>query len=683
MYVSIQEMNISQQSLLHSLLLTNKSLRPQVYFKASLTALSHAMEDLVIGGNEKPLVIANFQRERFYRQETRRYARIAKRSDQIYVMAAPDSDLVATSNPYTVVPFDPNDNFLAQEWHLVIVAKKYSACIVCQEFSAPVEGLSFDELRQFKGIWTFEREVSKTAALMLLDRILDYQPQLAEKVKIAKQRYSLESDNQPQIANDQVLEIDARLFTGRLINYLQSSQYKQLKSYRTILQKETFERLINRVTAFVRNSLNSEEILTSTVRELGRVFSPCRSIFYSYPNEEDTSINYESVADVFASMEGENWTIANHSLFKNALEKNRVIAVNDTTQDLGIQAHPELSEKFQRWQIRSLLLIPIRYQETWLGILEIHHCGNRAYNWNDSEQTFVEVIATQVAVALMQAQAYRNLENLNRRLADLERTQSNLIAIVGHELRTPLSTIQICLETLALEENIPLDVQQTMLDTALGDSERMGRLIGDFLTLSKLEANTVRSQLEASSLQESLTLVLGSLKRRNSFDNLPQIIVDFPSDLPLVQAEREGLIEVFYKLLDNACKFTPTDGKITISAQIYDRNDSEDEAEKQLLPNQLEIVVKDTGRGIEAVQLERIFQRFYQEENFLQRTIGGTGLGLAICRQIIQKLGGQIWAISNGKNQGSEFHFTLPIAEEMGNGELVIGNGELGIGNGW
>ena len=64
-------MNISQQSLLHNLLLTNKFLRPQIYFKASLTALSHAMEDLVIVGNEEPLVIANFQQERFYRQESR------------------------------------------------------------------------------------------------------------------------------------------------------------------------------------------------------------------------------------------------------------------------------------------------------------------------------------------------------------------------------------------------------------------------------------------------------------------------------------------------------------------------------------------------------------------------------------------------------------------------------------
>lgn len=273
-------MNIPQQSLLQNLLLTNKFLRPQIYFKASLTALSHAMEDLVIVGNEKPLVIANFQRERFYRQETRRYTRIAKRSDQVYVLAAPDSELSTNSTPYTVIPFDPNDNFLAQEWHLIIIAEQYSACIVCREFSAPVEGVSLDQLRQFRGIWTFERQVSKTAAVYLLDRILDYRPELADKIERAKQYYGLATDNKAQTASDQILEIDARMFTGRLVNYLQSSQYKQLKSYRTILKKENFERLINRVTNFIRNSLKPEEIIQNTVREIGQVFSPCRCIFY-------------------------------------------------------------------------------------------------------------------------------------------------------------------------------------------------------------------------------------------------------------------------------------------------------------------------------------------------------------------------------------------------------------------
>jgi signal transduction histidine kinase len=78
----------------------------------------------------------------------------------------------------------------------------------------------------------------------------------------------------------------------------------------------------------------------------------------------------------------------------------------------------------------------------------------------------------------------------------------------------------------------------------------------------------------------------------------------------------------------------------------------------------LEITITDTGRGIEPNRLETVFERFYQEEGALRRTAGGTGIGLAICRQIILNLGGQIWAESLGRDQGSQFHFTLPIAPE-------------------
>ena len=75
----------------------------------------------------------------------------------------------------------------------------------------------------------------------------------------------------------------------------------------------------------------------------------------------------------------------------------------------------------------------------------------------------------------------------------------------------------------------------------------------------------------------------------------------------------------------------------------------------------LEVTISDTGRGIEPNRLEAVFDRFYQEEGALRRSVGGTGLGLAICRQIISRLGGKIWAESMGKDQGSQFHFTIPI----------------------
>ncbi|KAB8331055.1 GAF domain-containing protein [Scytonema tolypothrichoides VB-61278] len=660
----------TSNSILQDLLQSVSHLRPKVYFKASLTALSHAMEDLILTGTDQPLVIANFQRERFYRQESRRYQRIAQRTDMVYVLAAPESDFIAASTPYATIPLDPNDS-LAQEWHLIIIGQKYAACIVALEFASPVDAVSLDQARQFKGIWTFDRQASILAAQLLLDKILVYRPELAASVKRAQKRYGLKSKDLSSMAKKRVSEIDARLFTDRLVTYLQSSQYKQLKAYRTITKKERNERLINVIIAAIRSSLKPEEIFQVTVQELGQLFSPCRCLLYHYhPSEVLAPIEYEWVALGLPSIKGETWSLANHPLFQAALTGDRAIAIADTTQDLGIQAHPDLSAQFQRASIRSCLLVPIRYHQTWLGILELHHCGDSAYVWSDSERVLVEAIATQVGAALIQAQAYTNLETLNQQLAALERTQSNLIAIVGHELRTPLSTIQVCLESLASEPEMPLEFQRSMLETALDDSERMRRLIQDFITLSRLEGGSVRWHVESISLKTCLDLVLSSLKERSSSQALPQIVLELPPELPLVQADGEGLMEVLTKLLDNAYKFTNPDGMVRICAQVLNPETeslTSLSSQGQLEPvfvgkEMLEVIIADTGRGIEPNQLEAIFERFYQAEGFLRRTIGGTGLGLAICRQIIQRLGGEIWAVSAGKNQGSEFHFTLQLA---------------------
>ncbi len=653
----------SPNSLLQELLQTVPNLNSQVYFKASLTALSHAMEDLLLVGTDKPLVIANFQQERFYRQENRRYQRIAKFTDQIYVLAAPESDFATASTSYEVIPLEPEDD-LAQEWHLIIVGTEYAACIVCQEFASQVDGVSLDETRQFKGIWSFDHKVSTTAAQLLLDKILVYRPELTEKVESTKLQYGLTNKKLSQIPSSQSSKIDAKLFTERLVTYLQSSLYKQIKAYRTITKKERNERLINAVTTTIRNSLKPEEIFQVTVQELGKIFRNCRCLLYCYNNgnETITPIEHEWVSIGVSSLKGQIWSLANHPLFQEVLASEQTIAIADTTQDLGIKANPYLSTQLAQWQIKSCLIVPICYQENWLGILELHHCGTSAHIWSESERGLVEAIANQVAAAFIQGEAYNNLESLNQQLAALERSQSNLIAIVGHELRTPLSTILVCLESLANEPDMPPDYQQSMLEIALTDLERMRLLIQDFLTLSRLEGGWMRWQLEPISLQTTLDLVISSLKEPSSSKTLPQILLQLPPDLPLVQVDGEGLTEVLAKLLDNACKFTNPDGKITISARIFNP-EIPSSSQNQPNPKQmLEVIIKDTGRGIEANQLEAIFERFYQEENFLRRTIGGTGLGLAICRQIIQQLGGKIWAISAGKNKGSELHFTLAIA---------------------
>ena len=138
-------------SLLQDLLQLFPQLRAQIYYKASLTALSHAIEDLVLAGTEQPLVIANFQQERFYRQETGRYQRIAQRTDRVYILAAPETDFASAPAPYATIGIAPDDE-LAQEWHLAIVGENYSACLICREYAAPVDAIDLDAARQFQRV---------------------------------------------------------------------------------------------------------------------------------------------------------------------------------------------------------------------------------------------------------------------------------------------------------------------------------------------------------------------------------------------------------------------------------------------------------------------------------------------------------------------------------------------------
>lgn len=632
-------------SVLEELLQLSPHLRPQLYFKSSLTALSHAMEDQVLASSGQPLIIASFQRERFYRQEAHRYLKIAARTPQVYVLAAPETSFASRSEPYEMIAFEPEDQ-LSHEWHLVVIGQQYATCLVCRERELPPTAaetaeMAVDQARRFEGIWTFDRKVSLQAATILLERIQAYRPELADKIDQAKREFLIDLP---------AGEVDPDPFAQRLVTHLQAGQYKLLKAYRSIASQERRERLTNSITSAIRQSLDPEEIFRVAVHELGRAMDVCRCIMYRCRMTDETAtITYEARRDeAVPSVVGQTWELSKNPLFRAVVSQQVSLAIADTQIETSFDLSP-LSSLLERWQIRSWLMVPILYQGKLLGMVELHHCMPVPHTWSEDERSLVEAIATQLGVAIIQAESYANLEDLNQQLEALERTRSNLIAITGHELRTPLSTIQVCLESLASEPDMSPELRQVMLNTALDDAERMRKLVQDFITLSRLESGRVEWHLEPLELSECVDLALSSLRTRQSNGRLPAIKTTVPPELPPVQADGEWLVEVLSKLLDNAFKFTDPAGEVLIEAHPNGNN-------------MVEVTVADTGRGIEPNRLEAVFDRFYQEEGALRRTTGGTGLGLAICRQIIAGLGGQIWAESAGKNQGSRFHFTLPIA---------------------
>jgi DICT domain-containing protein/GAF domain-containing protein len=630
----------NSNSLLPELLQLFPELRAQVYFKATLTAISHAMEDLVLAGTEQPLVIANFQQERYYRQEAGRYQRIAQRTDRVYVLAAPETDFASAPAPFATIGLEPTDE-LAQEWHLAIVGENYSACLICREYAAPVGAIDLDSARQFRGFWTFDPAISRQAAALLLKRIGDYRPDLASQIDREKQRGIAEN-----LPLQSAASLSAELFVNRLVTYLQASQYRQVKAYQRIVGQERQERLINRFATAIRQSLTIEDILAVTIREVSQLFGQSRCLLSRSPQG-------------LAELAGTKY-LANHPHFQPLLNQGQIVSIADVSQDSGIQSHPDLQVQLAQAQIEACLLVPIfigaaaqnEYRQQCLGVLEVHRSS--PYLWSIADRDLLRSIAERVGIELLQAEAFINLQQMNQQLAAIKQTQNNLIAIVGHELRTPLSTIQVCLESLDAEPDMPAKYQQSMVEIALTDSARLRKLIEDFLLLSRLESNLSTWQMESIDLNDSLSIAVSNLQAASQPRDLPSIVMNLSPTLPPIIGDNEALFQLFSKLLDNACKFTPPTGTITLKIG---------EVTTAQMPPQpmLEVEIADTGCGIEPDRLETIFDRFHQEEGFLRRAVGGAGLGLSICRQLVRQLGGQIWATSQGKGQGSQFYVTLPV----------------------
>ena len=224
----------------------------------------------------------------------------------------------------------------------------------------------------------------------------------------------------------------------------------------------------------------------------------------------------------------------------------------------------------------------------------------------------------------------------------LERLRRDLVANVSHELKTPLAALRARLENLldGVEEPNP-----AVLATMLEQSERLSRLVDELLDLSRLESGDVPLQLERVDIAPLVERVVNEVGVARP-ERLLHVRTEVPGDLPPVTADRERLHQVLFNLLDNAFRFTPSGGAVTVGA--VRENGS------------CEVFVEDTGPGISPEHLGLVFERFYRVDPSRSRDDGGTGIGLAIARSVVEAHGGRIWAESEGGG-GTTFRFVLPL----------------------
>jgi two-component system phosphate regulon sensor histidine kinase PhoR len=230
-------------------------------------------------------------------------------------------------------------------------------------------------------------------------------------------------------------------------------------------------------------------------------------------------------------------------------------------------------------------------------------------------------------------------------LRRLEQVRTEFVANVSHELRTPLTAIHGYLETLlggALEER---ENARRFLEIVFRHTERLGRLLDDLTDLSNIELGKVSLRLAPTGLDEVIESVLAIIGPKSASGRVT-LGAELPAGLPPVLADRDRLAQILINLVDNAVKYTPEGGRVTVRA-------------REAGTGRVEIAVIDTGIGIPPADLPRITERFYRADRARSRELGGTGLGLAIVKHLVLAHGGEL-AIESQPGRGTTVRFSLP-----------------------
>ena len=266
----------------------------------------------------------------------------------------------------------------------------------------------------------------------------------------------------------------------------------------------------------------------------------------------------------------------------------------------------------------------------------VGHLSERVKEQGSEEVANVAAAFNEMTVNLQQADAQRRAAETLRR---------NMVADIAHELRTPLTVIQGNLQAI-LDGVYPLDLNE--IETVHAETAMLSRLVTDLRELSLAEAG----QLALNTTTRPLgPLVEGAAQRHAEMAAAKAIALDaeIAEGLPLVPLDPDRTTQVINNLLSNALRYTPSGGRVSVAVTGN--------------PDGVRVTVRDSGPGIAAEDLPRVFDRFWRGEKSRAREKGGSGLGLAIARQWVEAMGGRI-GVESRPGEGSAFWFSLPVASD-------------------
>jgi signal transduction histidine kinase/response regulator RpfG family c-di-GMP phosphodiesterase len=310
------------------------------------------------------------------------------------------------------------------------------------------------------------------------------------------------------------------------------------------------------------------------------------------------------------------------------------------------ELHEVFSEKADRELIRSFsaksfIAVPLRAHDRVLGaIVMINTSAGRMCG--TEELSLAEELAHRAALALDNARLYESAQKARTESERANRAKDSFLAMLSHELRTPLTPVLTSVLALEQADNLS-DEMRASLQMIRRNVELEARLIDDLLDLTRISKGKVQLSLEEvdahSLLRNALEICQSDIDKKQL-----ALQTDFAAEKVSLEADPARLQQIFWNLIKNAVKFTPEGGRLQIRTQNLD--------------GQLQVEVSDTGMGIDAETLPKIFNAF---EQGARSQLGGLGLGLAISKALVETHNGKLTATSAGRDQGATFTAVFPV----------------------